>query len=75
MKGNNKRITLCKKIWSKIRYYQLLNDLTNKDLAAYIGVSERTLLEYDKNAHNITLGKVESFLGAVELSLDELLSL
>lgn len=75
MKGNKKGISLCKKIWCKIRYYQKLNDFTNAELAAFIGVSERTLLEYDKNSNNITLGKLENFLGSAELSLDELLSL
>ena len=62
-------------MWCKIRYYQQLHDLTNQDLAAFIGVSERTLLEYDKNAANITLGKFENFLKSVDLEFSELLNL
>lgn len=62
-------------IWCKIRYYQQLNDLTNADLAAFIGVSERTLSEYDKNAENITLGKIERFLKSENMELNDLLEL
>ncbi|MDE5991832.1 MAG: hypothetical protein K2G87_02150 [Oscillospiraceae bacterium] len=59
-----KRIALYKKIWCKIRYWQSLKDVTDMELAAYLQVTERTLHEYDKNAKNITLEKVDSFLYA-----------
>lgn len=75
MKGNKKEISLCKKIWCKIRYYQKLNDLTNAELAAYLGVCERTLAEYDKNAEAITLGKIDKFLQSEDIKLEELMSL
>ncbi len=75
MKSKKQEIALHKKVWCKIRYYQQLHDLSNKDLAAFIGVSERTLLEYDKNAANITLGKIENFLKSEDLELNELLGL
>ncbi|MBR2303908.1 MAG: hypothetical protein IJ871_02055 [Ruminococcus sp.] len=76
MKSKQKKdVALYKKIWCKIRYYQQLNDLSNEDLAAFIGVSERTLSEYDKNAQNITLGKIENFLKCEEIDLEELMEL
>lgn len=75
MKSKKQEIALHKKVWCKIRYYQQLHDLPNKVLADFIGVSERTLLEYDKNAANITLGKFENFLKSVDLEFSELLNL
>lgn len=75
MKSNKKDIALYKQIWCKIRCYQQLHDITNKELAAYIGVCERTLLEYDKSAENITLGKIENFLKSENIELTDLLYL
>lgn len=72
---NNKTKPLYKLIWCKIRYYQRLNDLSNEELAAYLGVCERTLSEYDKHAENITLGKIDSFLRSENLNLGDLLAL
>ena len=74
MAKSKNKIALHKLLWCKIRLYQQLHDLTNQDLAAFIGVSERTLLEYDKDAKNITLGKLENFLLSEGLELDELLA-
>ena len=74
MAKSKNKITLHKKAWCKVRYYQQLHNLSNQDLAAYLGVSERTLLEYDKDAKNITLGKLENFLLSEGLELDELLA-
>ncbi len=75
MKIKKKEIALNKKIWCKIRYYQQINDLPNEDLAAYLGVCERTLKEYDKSAETLTLGKIENFLMSEEIGLEELMSL
>lgn len=72
---NKSRKPLYKLLWCKIRYYQKLNDMSNIELAAYIGVSERTLLEYDKSAENITLGKLENFLMSENMDIEDLLLL
>ena len=69
------RITLYKKIWCKIRYWQNLKDVSDSELAAYLQVCERTLRDYDKNARNITLEKVDNFLNVNSMELNELLSL
>ncbi len=44
-----KRISLYKKIWCKIRYWQNLKDISDSELAAYLNVGERTLHEQAKH--------------------------
>jgi hypothetical protein len=73
MKKSN-RITLYKRIWCKIRYYQQLHNIDDTVLAGQLQVHERTLHEYDKNAVNVTMGKVDSFLYANGITLEELLN-
>ena len=67
-----KRITLQKKIWCKIRYYQQLHDISDTDLASSMGISIRTLKEYDKDASPISLQKLDIFLYLYNLTLSEL---
>ncbi len=69
------RITLYKKVWCKIRYWQNLRDITDSELAVAMQVGERTLHEYDKCAKHITLEKVDNFLEVNHMELDELLSM
>lgn len=75
MKKNKDEISLHDWVWFKIRFYQKVHKLSNEILAAYLGVSERTLLEYEKSAANLTLGKIENFLKSVDLEFSELLNL
>ncbi|MBR6984211.1 MAG: hypothetical protein IKH75_11930 [Ruminococcus sp.] len=70
-----KRIAIYKKIWCKIRYWQNLKDVSDTELAAYLRVCERTLRDYDKNARNITLEKIDNFLIVNSMELDELLAM
>lgn len=70
-----KRITLYKKIWCKIRYWQNLNDISNEELARILCVSTRTLLTYDKNAENITLKTIDNFLLKTNMDLGVLYNL
>ena len=69
------RITLYKKVWCKIRYWQNLRDIADAELAADLQVGERTLHEYDKCAKHITLEKVDNFLEVNHMALDELMTL
>ena len=69
------RIALYKIIWCKIRYWQNLRDITDAELAAALQVGERTLHEYDKNAKNITLEKIDSFLELYQMELNDLLAM
>lgn len=70
-----KRITLYKKIWCKIRYWQSLKEISDTELASLLQIGERTLKEYDKCAKNITLEKIDVFLFTNHMELTELLSL
>lgn len=70
-----KRIALYKKIWCKIRYWQSLKDVSDSELANYLQVGERTLHEYDKNAKNITLEKIDNFLYVNNMELTDLFSM
>ncbi len=74
MKKKTDRITLHKKIWCKIRYYQQLNNIDNETLAIALNVHERTLREYDKNAVNVTMGQIDNFLFVNNITLDDLLN-
>ncbi len=69
------RITLYRRIWCKIRYWQHLKEVSDSELASYLQVGERTLHEYDKCAKHITLEKVDNFLEVNHMELDELLAM
>lgn len=69
------RITLYKHIWCKIRYWQSLREVSDAELASYLQVGERTLHEYDKNAQNITLGRVDNLLYVTGMDLNDLMAL
>ena len=69
------RITLYRRIWCKIRYWQNLKDISDAELASYLQVGERTLHEYDKSAENVTLGRVDNLLYVTGMELDELMAL
>lgn len=70
-----KRITLYKKIWCKIRYWQNLRDISDSELASCLHIGERTLKEYDKDAKNITLEKIDQFLYMNGLELHDLIEI
>ena len=74
-KSKSKRITLQKQIWCKIRYWQQLNEITESELADSLNVVERTLKEYDKDASNITLTKIDRFLYINDLTIHNLFDL
>ena len=71
VKGKNKRIPLQKKIWCKIRYWQNLNDISDEELAGFLGCSDRTLRNYDNNPSNVTLKTIDTFLMAADMSLED----
>lgn len=70
-----KRIALYKKIWCKIRYWQSLKDVSDSELANYLQVGKHTLHEYNKNAKNITLEKIDNFLYVNNMELVDLFSM
>ncbi|MBP5362364.1 MAG: hypothetical protein J6Y71_04980 [Ruminococcus sp.] len=75
MAKNSKRITLYKRIWCKVRYWQNLRDVSDTELASYLQVSERTLREYDKSAQHVTLEKIDNLLSITGMELNDLMTL
>lgn len=53
----------------------MLYDVSDEELSVTLGVVERTMKEYDKDSKNITLDKIEKFLVASGMSLDQLLQI
>lgn len=70
----SKRIPLQKAIWCKLRYWQSLQDISDSDLACYLGCSERTLHNYDIDPSTLTLKTVDSFLLVNDMTLSEFLT-
>ena len=75
MSKKTQRITLYKRIWCKVRYWQALKDVSDAELASYLQVGERTLHEYDKSAENITLGRVDNLLYVTGMDFNDLIAL
>ena len=73
-RGKTKRIPLQKMIWCKVRYWQSLHDISNEELAGYLGCSTRTLQNYDNDPSSVTLKTIDTFLYAANLSLADFLS-
>ena len=69
------RITLYRKIWCKIRYWQQLKEVSDAELASYLQVGERTLHQYDISAENVTLGRVDNLLYVTGMELDDLMAM
>ncbi|WP_019679410.1 hypothetical protein [Ruminococcus flavefaciens] len=67
------RISFYQGMWTKIREWQKCYNVSDNKLAADLRVSERTLKEYDKSAHSLTLEKVDNLLVAERISLNEIL--
>ena len=70
----SKRIPLQKEIWCKVRYWQNINDVSDKDLAEYLGCSERTLHNYDTDPSPVTLKTVDTFLYVIDMTFSEFMS-
>ena len=72
MKTKTKGIPLHRQVWLKIRLWQKLNGASDDTLARYLNLSPRTLREYDNNAGSLSLERLEGFMAATGLTLDEL---
>jgi len=66
---------LCLYLWLKIRLWQQLHGIDDSMLAQFLGISTRSLRDYDKSAVNVTLGKLDSFLRASGLTLEQLMTI
>lgn len=65
--------TLYTRIWSLIRKWQRINNVSEAELSSYFKVTERTLKEYDKSAHHVTLEKLDNFLDMTGVELNDLI--
>ncbi len=71
--NQSNRMTLYKLIWCRIRFWQNMQDITDQELAYSLQVAKRTLKDYDRNAKNITLEKLDHFLSVNSLELKDLI--
>lgn len=67
------KMTFYSRIWSNIRICQKKNSISETQLAADLRVNQRTLKEYDKSAHNLTLEKIDNLLTAENISFNEIM--
>lgn len=72
MKLKPTSVPLHRQVWLKIRLWQKLNNASDETLARYLNLSVRTLREYDNNAGNLSLERVEGFMRTTGLTLEEL---
>ena len=71
---NRHDLPLYRVLWCRIRYYQQLHEISDEALANELGVHVRTLSTYDKNAENVTFGRLDNFLYMNRLTLNDLLN-
>ena len=60
-------------IWSNIRRIQYLEHIPDYYLAEALNVTERTLINYDKEPQKITLERIQKFMDATNVTIDELI--
>lgn len=60
-------------IWARIRYYQRVLQISDAQLADYLCVCQKTLRSYDKNAENLNIGQLGSFLAQTELTVIDII--
>lgn len=75
MTKKTQRITLHRRIWCKIRYWQQLKEVSDAELASYLQVGERTLHQYDISAENVTLGRIDNLLYVTGKDFNDLMAL
>lgn len=75
MTKKTQRITLHRRIWCKIRYWQQLKEVSDAELASYLQVGERTLHQYDISAENVTLGRIDNLLYVTGMDFNDLMAL
>ena len=67
-------IPLHRRVWCKIRFWQSLHNIPDETLARYLDLSVRTLREYDRDAGSLSLERLESFMSATGLTLEQLIT-
>lgn len=59
-------------IWANIRKRQMLEKMSDIDLANILGVSTRTLYNYNSKPETLTLEKIQLFIDSFGLDIEDL---
>lgn len=59
-------------VWSNIRRIQYLEHIPDHYLAESLNVTERSLINYDKEPQKITLERIQKFIDATNVTIGEL---
>lgn len=62
-------------VWGNIRKYQYLNSMCDEMLASILGVSPRSLYNYDRMPDRLSIGKIEAFISATGIDAAKLIQL
>ena len=73
-KSKSTEINICRLIWSNIRRFQYLEGMTDERLAEALGITTRTLYDYNKDPSKISLDKIQSFVEDTNYDVDNLLA-
>ena len=67
------KVIICKVIWGNIRKFQYVQGMSMPQLAKILGVSERSIYNYDANPGNLPLGRVQLFIEATGVTMESLI--
>ncbi|MCR4638489.1 MAG: helix-turn-helix domain-containing protein [Ruminococcus sp.] len=67
---NKVNIPIYDRLWYAIRKWQRATGTTASELARILGISERTLRDYDKSARTMTLEKLTNFINYTNGSIE-----
>ena len=68
-----KKQTIAMTIWCNILRQQYLMGITNEQLCETLGITARTLYNYQKDPSVLTLRQLQSFLDALNIEMQSLL--
>jgi hypothetical protein len=68
-----KKSSIARIFWANIRKQQYLLGIEDESLAGMLGVTGRTLLNWDKEPENIRLGTVNTFCISTGIEIAELI--
>ena len=68
-----KDVALDRKIWAKMRYYKTILGISDETFSEQLEVCDKTIHTYDKDASNMRLQQIESFLKKNDLNIEDLI--
>ncbi len=67
------KMTIAVVIWSNILRQQYLQDISDQQLCSILGVSGRSLYNYEKDPSVLTMKQIQLVLDALEIDMNALL--